>query len=229
MKITLNEKRIRMYIYNTTDSKNLKHLSVAAMEVCHLDLCLRKNHYSVCQECSQQTVPKYQCWISLSFQTQGTFFQGSSQSKSEYDGKIWDLAISAHCGAPLTSENCLLRASHQGWVTVHHYLRPSLSSSCCLLFFHWCQWWEKTLCMGDSNGKVSVCIAGDPSSIPRSERSPGEGNGHPLQYFCLENPQTENPWDHKASDMTEQLTLSLSGYRVYEKPQEKESQFKFLE
>ena len=48
MKITLNEKRIRMYIYNTTYSKNLKHLSVAAMEVCHLDLCSRKNHYSVC-------------------------------------------------------------------------------------------------------------------------------------------------------------------------------------
>ena len=33
MKVTLNEKRIRMYIYNTTYIKNLKHISVAAMEV----------------------------------------------------------------------------------------------------------------------------------------------------------------------------------------------------
>ena len=68
--------------------------------------------------------------------------------------------------------------------------------------------------MGDSDGKVSVCMAGDPSLIPGSGRPPGEGNGHPLQYFCLENPQTEEPWDHKASDMTEQLTLSLSYYMI---------------
>ena len=41
---------------------------------------------------------------------------------------------------------------------------------------------------GDSNGKESACNAGDPGSIPGSGRSPGEGNGNPLQYFCLENP-----------------------------------------
>ena len=33
--------------------------------------------------------------------------------------------------------------------------------------------------------KASACNAGDPSSIPGSGRSPGEGNGTPLQYFCL--------------------------------------------
>ena len=38
-----------------------------------------------------------------------------------------------------------------------------------------------------SVGKESVCYAGDPSSIPRSERSPGEGKGYPLQYSGLEN------------------------------------------
>ena len=32
---------------------------------------------------------------------------------------------------------------------------------------------------------------GDPGSIPGLERSPGEGNGYPLQYSCLENPWTE--------------------------------------
>ena len=40
---------------------------------------------------------------------------------------------------------------------------------------------------GGSEGKVSAYNAGDPGSIPGSGRSPGEGNGNPLQYFCLEN------------------------------------------
>ena len=39
-----------------------------------------------------------------------------------------------------------------------------------------------------SVSKVSACNAGDPGLIPGSERSPGEGNGNPLQYSCLENP-----------------------------------------
>ena len=34
---------------------------------------------------------------------------------------------------------------------------------------------------------------GDPGSIPWSGRSPGEGNGNPLQYSCLENPMKEEP------------------------------------
>ena len=41
---------------------------------------------------------------------------------------------------------------------------------------------------GDSDSKESVCNAGDPGSIPGSQRPPGEGNGYPLQYSCLENP-----------------------------------------
>ena len=42
--------------------------------------------------------------------------------------------------------------------------------------------------LGDSDSKVSAYNAGDLGSIPGSERSPGEGNGNPLQYPCLENP-----------------------------------------
>ena len=38
-----------------------------------------------------------------------------------------------------------------------------------------------------SVGKESACNAGDPCSIPGLGRSPGEGNGNPLQYSCLEN------------------------------------------
>ena len=39
-----------------------------------------------------------------------------------------------------------------------------------------------------SDGKESVCKAGDPGSIPESEDTPGEGNGYPVQYSSLENP-----------------------------------------
>ena len=41
---------------------------------------------------------------------------------------------------------------------------------------------------GDSDGKESACSVEDLSSIPGSGRSPGEGNGNPLQHSCLENP-----------------------------------------
>ena len=41
---------------------------------------------------------------------------------------------------------------------------------------------------GSSDSKVSACNAGELGSIPVSGRSPGEGNGNPLQYSCLENP-----------------------------------------
>ena len=40
---------------------------------------------------------------------------------------------------------------------------------------------------GGSDGKASARNAGDPGSIPGLGRSPGEGNGNPLQYSCLEN------------------------------------------
>ena len=42
-------------------------------------------------------------------------------------------------------------------------------------------------CRG-SNGKDYACNAGDPASSPGLGRSPGEGDGNPLQYSCLENP-----------------------------------------
>ena len=45
-----------------------------------------------------------------------------------------------------------------------------------------------------SDGKVSVYNAGDLGSIPGSGRSPGEGNGNPLQYYCLENPMDRGAW-----------------------------------
>ena len=43
-------------------------------------------------------------------------------------------------------------------------------------------------------GKESACNTGDPGLIPGSGRSPGEGNGNPLQYSCLENPMDRGAW-----------------------------------
>ena len=52
----------------------------------------------------------------------------------------------------------------------------------------------KTLFPGSSVGKESACSAGDPGSIPGTGRSPGEGNGNPLQYFWPENPMDRGAW-----------------------------------
>ena len=47
---------------------------------------------------------------------------------------------------------------------------------------------------GGSDGKAAIYNVGDPGSIPGLGRSPGEGNGNPLQYYCLENPMDRGAW-----------------------------------
>ena len=47
---------------------------------------------------------------------------------------------------------------------------------------------------GGSDSKESAHSVGDRSSIPVLGKSPGEGNGNPLQYSCLENPMDRGPW-----------------------------------
>ena len=47
---------------------------------------------------------------------------------------------------------------------------------------------------GGSKDKESACSAGDPGSIPGSGRPPGEGNGNPPPYSCLENPRDGGAW-----------------------------------
>ena len=53
---------------------------------------------------------------------------------------------------------------------------------------------ESKVFLGGSDGKASVCNEGDLGSIPGSGRSPGEGNGNPLQYSCLENSMDGGGW-----------------------------------
>ena len=66
-----------------------------------------------------------------------------------------------------------------------------------------------------SDSRESACNAGDPGSNPGLGRSPGEGNGNPLQYSCMDNPMDKRAWwdtvhgGHKESDTTEGLTFSL--------------------
>ena len=65
---------------------------------------------------------------------------------------------------------------------------------------------------GGSEVKAFACNARDLGSIPGLERSPGEGNGNPRQYLCLENPMDRGAWRAPVhgvaeSGVTEQLTV----------------------
>ena len=59
---------------------------------------------------------------------------------------------------------------------------------------------------GGSEVKASACNAGDLGSIPGLGRSPGEGNGNPLQYSCLENPMDRGAWWATVRGVTESDT-----------------------
>ena len=96
--------------------------------------------------------------------------------------------------------NCIWRFLHKNEKNYHIW---GLSFKHCTLGFP-----------GNSISKESACNAGDLGSIPGSGRSPGEGNGNPLQYSCLENSLDEEPggpqsMGHKELDMTEWLTFTF--------------------
>ena len=62
---------------------------------------------------------------------------------------------------------------------------------------------------GSSVGKEPACLAGDSGFIPVLGRSPGEGNGKPLQCPCLENPMDRGAWwagDHEIAKSQAQLS-----------------------
>ena len=90
-------------------------------------------------------------------------------------------------------------------------LKPEFFAFCPLtysLLIRLCRWYSV---------KHPPANAGDVGSIPGSDRCPGEGNGYPLQYSCLENPMDRVTWQatvhggHKDSDTTEtQLNMSTS-------------------
>ena len=63
---------------------------------------------------------------------------------------------------------------------------------------------------GSSDGKESACNEGDPGSIPGSGRSPGEGNGNPLQHSFLENPTDRRAWQAAAHGVAKSQTRPSS-------------------
>ena len=67
-----------------------------------------------------------------------------------------------------------------------------------------------------SDGKESACNAGDPGSVSGLGRFHGEGNGNPLQYYCLENSMNRGAWRAMVhgvaeSDTTEHIHMLLEG------------------
>ena len=67
------------------------------------------------------------------------------------------------------------------------------------------------------SSKESACNAADTGSVPELGRSPGGGNGNPLQYSCLDNSMDRETWQDRVhrvtksqTHTTEHLTLSLS-------------------
>ena len=59
---------------------------------------------------------------------------------------------------------------------------------------------------GGSDSKESACNAGDQGSIPGLVRSPGEGNGNPLQDPCLDNPMDRGAWQATVYGVTKSPT-----------------------
>ena len=66
---------------------------------------------------------------------------------------------------------------------------------------------------GSSDGKASAYNAGDLGSIPGSGRSPGEGNGNPLQYSCLENSMDQGAWWATVNGVAKSW-IRLSGFTL---------------
>ena len=99
-----------------------------------------------------------------------------------------------------------------------HHLLPYVDAVLIHLAFLGSQclgrWFDMTLLShwgfpGDSESKESACSAGNPGSIPGLGKSPGEGNGNPLQCSCLDSPMDRGAWNvtvHGAAKSWTQLS-----------------------
>ena len=110
-------------------------------------------------------------------------------------GKIMSSTIKTSQGRKLYGStnwhrNCFLKWSETMWVPGHR-------NFLCLLFLVYGEQASASMTFRASlvaqMVKASACNAGDLGSIPGLGRSPGEGNGNPLQYSCWEIPWTEEP------------------------------------
>ena len=111
---------------------------------------------------------------------------------------------------------CLLEQSRSSlFVSQACFLWPAVSLFLILLY---CACLPPMLDLPcSSDGKESVCSAGDPGSIPGSERSSGEGNGNPLQCSWLENPMDRGPWQTTVHVVTKSQTQLSDQYSTKER------------
>ena len=116
------------------------------------------------------------------------------------------------CGEKETQFLSVIVTSYWGVFTDPKVMKESFPS---LLFLKLLR--EITL-----SGKESACQTGDTDSIPGWGRSPGGGNGNPLQYSCLENPMDRGAWwatvhgVTKSRIMTDQLSLTRGSWQEAE-------------
>ena len=66
--------------------------------------------------------------------------------------------------------------------------------------------WDSPVFPGGFVGKESAHNPGDPGSIPGWGRYPGEGNGNPFQYSCLENSMDRGAWEATVHEVTKSRT-----------------------
>ena len=85
------------------------------------------------------------------------------------------------------------------WLKWNHYDSQ-------FIFLNYIQYLVITGFPGGSDGKESACSIEDLGSIPESGRSPGEGNGYSLQYFCLENSTDRKAWCSTVHGVTKSQT-----------------------
>ena len=120
------------------------------------------------------------------------------------------------------SEQIKMMASHSDWVSGLQQVRLSPWGQGALATEH-----TAGVCPnqpgfpGGSVSKEPACSAGDLGSIPGSGRSPGEENGLPLQYSCLENPMDRGAWQDTVHGVTKRwtpwklLSMSTKPYKKY--------------
>ena len=98
--------------------------------------------------------------------------------------------IDFHKGIDLSPSLTLLWDHSQSSLSLESLWLPMLKESP-YIFLSWSYSYRFP---NGSEGKESACNAGDTGSIPESGRSPGGGNGNPLQYSCLGNPMDRGAW-----------------------------------
>ena len=91
---------------------------------------------------------------------------------------------------PKPSFRIVTRLKNRKNLMKHHRRKFSWAPVVFEVIFVWIPWHLS----GGSDGKESACNTGDQGSVPVSGRSPGEGNGCPFQYSCLENSMDRGAW-----------------------------------